>query len=379
MSIINRRIQLVFYLCFLIIPGLSLLNQGKALGEVPENLPGPGDVIPAFSVPVPKNPDYRSYLKLDGEKTFVPGEIKAKLILIEVFNVYCASCNIMAPYMDKLYAKVEKDPELKDTVKMIGIGAGNDVYDIANYEDTYRFPIIPDDDYAFHNLVGQPATPFLMFTKPYGQGRLFVVDSHLGRIEDSDILFSLVRKAFDADIEKIKADTKKDGFIGKEPELVIPVSDKELMEKVRQSLSVQEGEELKDLVRIPLANLGTVYAGTIGKSDKHVFARVVSRKIPCGDCHDVFYVYSFDDQGKFLQFVPLSISKLGNEQWDKEDIAKIQNHFSGKSLLKEIPFNPEVDAVSSATISSRLIYDSLDQTAQVYYRLMELGYIPKKD
>ena len=150
------------------------------------------------------------------------------------------------------------------------------------------------------------------------------------------------------------------------------------MQKVRQSLSVQEGEEIKGLVRIPLDRLGTVYAATLGKSGKHIFARVVSRKIPCGDCHDVFYIYSFDDQGKFLQFIPLSISKLGNEKWDKEDIAKIQNHFAGKSLLEEIHFNPEIDAVSSATISSRLIYDSMDQTAQVYYRLIELGYIPEK-
>ena len=361
----------------LIVFGIIPLNQEAGLSKVPEGLPGPGTVIPAFSIPVPISTVYKSYLKLGNEAEFRPGTLDAKLVLIEVFSVYCASCVFQAPYMNELYAKIEKDPELKDRVKMIGIGAGNDKWDIAEYEDMYRFPIVPDEDYEFHNLVGAPATPFLIFGRLYGQGRLFVVDSHLGRLEDSAKILSMVRKAFKADISKLTVTPEKRRAQGVREDLVIPLSDSELMKEVRQSLSTL-GEEPSDIKKITLPDLGTVYAGTLEKANKSVFARVVARKIPCVDCHDVFFIYSFDDEGNFLQFVSIEISKLDNEEWNEKDIDKIQNHFTGKSLLKDIPFNPKVDAVTSATISSKLIFNSLSKTKRVYKKLIDLGYIVKK-
>ena len=112
-------------------------------------------------------------------------------------------------------------------------------------------------------------------------------------------------------------------------------------------------------------------------SKRRIFARVVARKIPCVDCHDVFYIYSFDDTGKFIQFIPISISKLDNEDWNEKDINKMQNNFRGKSLLKERHFNPKVDAISSATISSKLIYNSMGETGLVVQKLIDMGYIKK--
>ncbi len=356
--------------------GFTLFNQGEALSKVPEGLPGPGAVLPAFSVMAPKNPAYRSYLRLDKETTLKPGELDADLIIIEVFNVYCASCNFMAPYMNELFAKINKDPELKDHVKMMGIGAGNDIWDISDYEDRYNFPIVPDDEYKFHNLVGQPPTPFLIFAKPYGQGRLIVVDTHLGRLADSDKLLSMARKAFETDISTIAVAPGKERPSPEEEGLVMPISESDLIEKVRQSLSLA-GEIKDDIKKILLPEFGTVYEGVLKKSNKPIFARIVSRKIPCMDCHNIFYVYSFDSEGKFLYFIPIEIFKLDNEEWDEEDVAKIQNHFKGKSLLEDMHFNPKVDAVTSATISSELIFDSMGKTRQVLEKLIELGYIQK--
>ena len=180
-----------------------LLDHSVALSG-PAKLPGPGTVIPAFSIPVPVSDADKAYLKIVGGDEFQPGNIAAETLLIEIFSVFCAACQFQLPYMNELYSKIEKDPELKGRAKMVGIGVGNNKWDIAYHKDSYKFPIIADEDLEVHALVGAPATPFLIFARPYGHGRLLVVDSHLGTLKDSDKLLSMVRKAYKADISKIK-------------------------------------------------------------------------------------------------------------------------------------------------------------------------------
>jgi hypothetical protein len=154
--------------------------------------------------------------------------------------------------------------------------------------------------------------------------------------------------------------------------LVIPVSQDELMRKVRQSLSAA-GRKPASIKKIVLDELGPVYVAAF--SAERRFARVVARTVPCMDCHDVFFVYSFDDQGKFLDFVPIHITKRYNREWEAEDFRKIWSPFAGKSIQSRVGFNPKADAVTSATMSSKLVFHSLNQTHAVYRELMQLGYI----
>jgi hypothetical protein len=282
----------------------------------------------------------------------------------------------MRPYINKLFARIKKDAELKDSVKLIGIAAGNDKYDTVLEEKKYDFPIIPDGHFKFHQLVGQPPTPFLIFARPYSKGRLLVVDSHLGLIEDTDKLFSMVNTAFKKSTSKTAVKIKKKQYTKTKEALVIPITKDELMQKVRESMVVKEDKPGK-IKKIKLKQLGDVYTGVLSGSKKRVFARMVARRIPCTDCHDIFYIYSFDSTGRFIQFVPIDISKLDNEPWDEKDIEKMRGKFKGKSLLKEIPFNSKVDAISSATITSKLVFDDLGKTGLIIKKLTDLGYIEK--
>jgi hypothetical protein len=283
----------------------------------------------------------------------------------------------MRSYINELFDRIEKDAELKNSVKIIGIAVGNNKDDVAFEEKKYDFPIVPDDKYEIHQLIGQPPTPFFIFAQPYGNGQLLVLDSYLGRLEDTDKLFSMVNSAFKMSTSKsVVALNKKQDYKVQE-ELVIPITENELMKKVSQSLAVK-GEQPDKIIKIDLEELGKIYAGVPVGSKRRIFARVVARKIPCVDCHDVFYIYSFDDTGKFIQFIPISISKLDNEAWNEKDINKMRNNFKGKSLLKERHFNPKVDAISSATISSKLIYNSMGETELVIRKLIDIGYIKNK-
>lgn len=283
----------------------------------------------------------------------------------------------MRPYINELFERIEKDDALKGNVKLIGIAAGNDIYEIDLDKKLYEFPVIPDDHFEFHQLVGRPPTPFLIFTRPDSQGRLRVMDSHLGRTEDVDKLFSMVTDAYEKSIPKTEVAVGKTPGIRGEKELTLPIPKKELMEKIKKSLVVK-GDAPEDIKQIDLEELGDIYTGLLSRSKKRVFARVVARKIPCVDCHDVFYIYSFDETGTFLQFIPIAISKLDNEDWDEKDVRKMQNNFKGRSLLKTRHYNPKVDAVSSATISSKLIFDGIGETPDVFQKLKDMGYMKEK-
>lgn len=73
----------------IILLGMSLLNSSVEAADVPKGLPRSGDIISAFSVPVPKNDTDRSYLMLEEKNgVFKPAEMDVKLLIIEVLNVY---------------------------------------------------------------------------------------------------------------------------------------------------------------------------------------------------------------------------------------------------------------------------------------------------
>jgi len=67
---------------------VALFNKSEGSSDIPKGLAKSGDIIPAFSVPAPKNKIYRSYLELGKDASFQPAEMDAKLIIIEVLNVY---------------------------------------------------------------------------------------------------------------------------------------------------------------------------------------------------------------------------------------------------------------------------------------------------
>jgi hypothetical protein len=50
--------------------------------------PAVGDQLPEFTLPVPKNDEQQKYLGLAGKESFKISEIKAEVVIIEIFNMY---------------------------------------------------------------------------------------------------------------------------------------------------------------------------------------------------------------------------------------------------------------------------------------------------
>jgi hypothetical protein len=155
-------------------------------------------------------------------------------------------------------------------------------------------------------------------------------------------------------------------LLGKVTQLKPNLTEKELLERMQHSME-EANSSIERVALKELENGETVY---LGFSNEHpneapLIGRVVSKYSICDVCHDIHFYFIFDRNGYLVSFHPIHITKYGNVVLDENDVEKIQSHTEGKDLFKDIPFDPFVDAVTQATMSSYLIYEGLNETKTV--------------
>jgi peroxiredoxin len=158
--------------------------------------PEKGEALPTINLPVPKNPDERSYLGLSGSGLFKIPQIKAKAVIVEIFSMYCPYCQKDAPGVNQLYRLIENNADIKDKVKLIGIGAGNSPYEVEVFKKTYDipFPLFPDKDFTIHKACGEVRTPYFMVIKINENGTHQIVHTQLGDYPGAESFLELVLK-----------------------------------------------------------------------------------------------------------------------------------------------------------------------------------------
>ena len=337
-----------------------------------------GENFPDERLGVPEGNQDIDYLGLSTTNTsFTIREINADLVLVEILSIYCITCQMQAPFFNKLYDLIEADPMTRGRIKIIGIGVGNNQTQVDHFREEFNipFPILPDPQMIIHHAVGGGRTPFTIFVRlgPAAQYGV-VARTQLGAHEDYQQLFNDLRALMTLDLAAIQ---KRGGAT--EPEYVtvkplMPESElrakvKEVMEKVKRPIS--------DFKKLKLQGISNVYAATVQREGEkeHLFAEVISRPPTCDVCHDVHFFYVFDEKGKILQFVPLQLTKYGNEPWQNKDVEKMRNRLLNESVFSPFTFDPEVDAISSATITSVIILDSMSRSKNLYQALKKEGLI----
>jgi hypothetical protein len=78
--------------------------------------------------------------------------------------------------------------------------------------------------------------------------------------------------------------------------------------------------------------------------------------------------------GHLELFNTIHITKYGNIGWNQLDIEEMKSRIVGKDLFKPLPFDPAVDAVSQATMSSYLIFEGLNETKIVLKDFSDNGF-----
>jgi hypothetical protein len=206
---------------------------------------------------------------------------------------------------------------------------------------------------------------------PHGGG--VVVSNHVGLMDLKTVLDE-TKAVLQYDLALLKP---KKGTIYEGDALKPPLADEELVAKAKEGMETSGGKVV-EIEKIPLQDGDWIYAGKVNfaTGQKNLFSKLASRRAVCDICHDTFFIYTFDSEGKIVELVPIQLTKIGNRTWTEEDIKKLRERTIGKSILKPFPFDPGVDSVSGATITAALIFDSLDKAKEVYGTLKKKGYIP---
>ncbi len=128
--------------------------------------------LPDFELPVPRDRSEREYLGLSGKDKFKVGDIKAQIVIIEIFSFYCPICQVHAPLVHEAYEKIQGRADLKGKVRMIGIGATNTAFEAQSFKETYHlpFPVFPDEEGEIALLLGVKYTPTFIGVKVDGKG-----------------------------------------------------------------------------------------------------------------------------------------------------------------------------------------------------------------
>lgn len=317
----------------------------------------------------------QTYLGIPQKGFFSFREIRGSLFLVEFLSTYCYNCQKQAPIFNEVYASVEKDPKLRGKVKIIGIAAGNNLAEVEQYKKEYKipYPILPDSKFGAHYAVGSPRTPFTIWVRKDIQGKGVVVSTHLGAVESAEKAIEETKAVLQYDLALLKP---KRGSIYEGDALKPPLSEEELMAKAKEGMETSGGKAL-EIKKIILKDGDPIYMGKVdfGTHQKNLFSKLATRRAICDICHDTFFFYTFDPEGKVVEIIPIQLTKIDNLNWTEEDIVKLKNRVVGRSIFKPFAFDPKMDSVSGATITAVLIFDSLEKAKEIYEKMRKEGYL----
>lgn len=318
----------------------------------------------------------KQYLGLTDEAKPILKNVNADLIIVEFLNVYCPSCRTQAAVLNQLYSEIQKNPNLMPKVKIMGIGAGNDRKETEQFkkEREIAFPILPDPKFeAYEKLAISRRTPYTVMLKRGKSGNLMQVDSHAGVIKSYKSYLDKIKTVmgYSEDMLKLKQAQSQIDAVTEKTELRL--SGTKLMPMVRESMRRASKDDDITIapVRIPIRITEMPQSPEVfeGKSkNKRYFAVTVNRESICHTCDPIQFIYVFDEEGEILDFEPIHLAKDEKREWDEKDTEKMRRRIVGRSVLHPMnfDFDSEVDAVTSATMTSAAIFQALSKSREIF-------------
>jgi hypothetical protein len=176
---IMRKKVLVLSCCLALVCFLGAVSQVAA-----EKDPAVGQMVGIAKFRAPITEDGAKYLGLPKAEAFTLKDVKAPFVLVEQFNTSCPHCMHQAPVMNALFDKVQSDPQLKDKLKFIGAGQGNEEPQLKMWQGFQKvaFPLVPDPDNSFGKALDFTPYPVTVILDKTGK----IVWVHIGPFESVD-------------------------------------------------------------------------------------------------------------------------------------------------------------------------------------------------
>jgi thiol-disulfide isomerase/thioredoxin len=188
-----KVILLLTFVLFSAFFGMTLLGAESAAPK--------GNPFPDITFSAPEKTSEKEYLGLSAKDSFKLSEIKADVVIVEIFSMYCPYCQKEAPIVNNLYNLIRSKPELSDRIKIVGIGANNSLYEVNYFKDQYKiqFPLFPDKSLIIHEklekLVNEKIrTPYFFVIKKNPDGSNKIIYSKVGSIQSPDQFLDMIIK-----------------------------------------------------------------------------------------------------------------------------------------------------------------------------------------
>lgn len=327
----------------------------------------PGDPFPDlefYGLLAPEDYPHLGLPRRDGPVRLsdIPGEV----LVLEFFNKSCVPCQRQVREVEAFYQELGRRG-LRDRVRLLAVAAGNQPKYLGKYRKKRRltYPITADPQFdQWRRVGGAGRTPFTVFLVRR-DGRWLLARYSFGVQQSRELLAHGLALLANPETALAQNDP---GIPLSDPTLVLPVDALGVRERARQLFRRATGETEVDAVELELGNGVRVYQAASGGRRLPAFAKLASRPPVCEVCEAVHFLFAFDRSGKILGFEPIHVTKYGNEPWSPEDNRFFEGRLRGRTL-KDLSFDPEVDAVAMATMSSALIFDEIRRTLPLLERL----------
>ena len=339
----------------------------------------PGDFFPRYSFGADISSADAAYLGvaevLGRSGEFHVEDVWGEILVLELFNRFCFGCQQGAPVFNSAYEMVASDPSLSTRVRFLGVGVGNNMKTVNDFRREFDvlFPLVPDPQFGILDSLGNPGgTPYTMILRKT-PGGVMLMATHFGVLDSAEEFVDEIREISTGDTEQLLANVRQVELPPwLEKELVPPLSDAEIESLVLKSME-RAGYGSVGLYTVELPDGERIF---IGESKRgKVFTRVISRLPVCDVCHPVHFILTLNPRGVVVDFDTIYVTKYWNKEWNAAEVDQMRRRLLGLSALEERAFDPEVDAVSTATMSSSLIFNSLSNTGPIVKLLKEKGHL----
>ncbi len=358
----------------LLLAALSASPVGAA-----EKIITPGDYFPDYRFSADLSTAEAAYLgvteQVDRKGSFRVEDAWGEVLVLELFNRFCYGCQQGAPVVNRFYELTASDPALSRAVRFFGVGVGNGRKSVEDFRKEFNvpFPLIPDPSFSILDALGNPGgTPYTMVFRRTGRGFL-LVQTHFGILDSAEDLVDEIREILKSDVKQLvsKADTVELApWVRKE--MGVGLEENEIEMRVLKSME-RAGYGSVGLYSVTLPEGEKVFIGESGRGK--VFSKVITRLPVCDVCHPVHFILTVSAMGKVVDLEVISATKYWNKPWTEGEVERMRKTVLGLSVFERRGFDPAVDAVSSATISSTLVFDSLWKMAPVARFLKKGGHL----
>ncbi len=325
--------------------------------------------------------DDAKYLGIRGEDGFRLSDVGSRLIVLAFLNRHCSGCRGSVPFLCEAFRDIARSADLAGQVRMLAIAVGNRAPDAVAFRKEWQipFPMVPDPRFELLKAAAvSDETPFIVLVRRSGS-ELIMTSLHRGDFAAPDLLLREVRSVLSLPWDALRDMARGRPMPALPGPPKVPVTPKKLRELIADALESPGGRLVRwKILGVPDAQ-GVVEA-TLAVRGKMVtrYARVVSRRPVCNVCHDIHFIYVFDPSGLILAFEPIQLPKVSNKRFNWLDVRKLRRRVVGRRLGDPFDFNPDVDAVSRATITCSVVFDALRDGRRVFAAVTHAGAPPKQ-